>query len=121
MQTTIAFGGLACRRLCGQDESRVRYFASRSLAVFATICGLTQKIAPKRPLPPVTASAAKFEGAEGREIKRKIRGVERTFTGVDYLFQFALPNFYFHLTAAYAILRHNGIEIGKTDFLGSFG
>jgi len=65
--------------------------------------------------------AAKFEGAEGREIKRKIRGVERTFTGVDYLVQFALPNFYFHLSAAYAILRHNGIEIGKTDFLGSFG
>jgi len=66
-------------------------------------------------------AAAKFEGAETREIKRKIRGVERTFTGSDYLFQFALPNFYFHLTAAYAILRHNGVEIGKTDFLGSFG
>ena len=62
--------------------------------------------------------AAKFEGAEDREIKRKIRGTERTFTGVDYLFQFALPNFYFHLTTTYAILRHNGVEIGKADFWG---
>ena len=62
--------------------------------------------------------AAKFDGAEDREIKRKIRGVERTFSGIDYLFQFALPNFYFHLATAYAILRHNGVEIGKTDFLG---
>ena len=62
--------------------------------------------------------AAKFEGAETREIKRKIRGVERTFTGSDYLFQFALPNFYFHVTTAYAILRHNGVELGKRDFIG---
>jgi len=66
-------------------------------------------------------SAAKFEGAEKREVKRKIRGVERTFSGSDYLYQFALPNFYFHLTTAYAILRHNGVEVGKTDFLGTFG
>ena len=56
-----------------------------------------------------------------REIKRKIRGVERTFSGIDYLYQFALPNFYFHLTTAYAILRHNGVEVGKSDFLGTFG
>jgi hypothetical protein len=65
--------------------------------------------------------AAKFEGAPDRKIVRKIRGVERTFSGTDYLYQFALPNFYFHLTTAYAILRHNGVEVGKTDFLGTFG
>jgi hypothetical protein len=39
--------------------------------------------------------------------------------GGDYLAQFLLPNFYFHLTVAYAILRHNGVEIGKRDFLGA--
>jgi hypothetical protein len=65
--------------------------------------------------------AAKFEGAAERKIVRKIRGVERTFSGTDYLYQFSLPNFYFHLTTAYAILRHNGVEVGKTDFLGTFG
>ena len=65
--------------------------------------------------------AAKFEGAQERKIVRKVRGVERTFTGTDYLYQYALPNFYFHLTTAYAILRHSGVEIGKGDFLGTFG
>ncbi len=68
-----------------------------------------------------TLPAAKFEGAETRQITRKIRGVEKSFAGVDYLLQYSLPNFYFHLTTAYAILRHNGVEIGKGDFVGSFG
>jgi hypothetical protein len=40
------------------------------------------------------------------------------FTGRDYLVGFVLPNFYFHMTAAYSILRHNGVAIGKRDFLG---
>jgi uncharacterized protein len=66
-------------------------------------------------------SAPKFEGAEKREIKRKVRGVEKTFSGIDYVFQYSLPNFYFHLTTAYAILRHNGVEVGKGDYLGAFG
>jgi len=65
--------------------------------------------------------AAKFEGAEDRKVTRKIRGAERTFSGTDYLYQFALPNFYFHLATAYGILRHSGVEVGKTDFLGAFG
>lgn len=65
-------------------------------------------------------SAAKFEGAEERKIARKIRGTERTFSGTDYLYQYSLPNFYFHLATAYGILRHNGVEVGKGDFLGSF-
>jgi hypothetical protein len=42
-----------------------------------------------------------------------------TFQGQPYLVLFVLPNFYFHLTAAYLILRHNGIQIGKRDFMGS--
>ena len=64
--------------------------------------------------------AAKFEGAEDRKVTRKIRGVEKTFSGTDYLYQFSLPNFYFHLATAYGILRHNGVELSKTDFLGAF-
>ncbi len=59
-----------------------------------------------------------FEGAETREIVLKFPTRELKFTGRDYLFQFALPNFFFHVTTAYAILRHNGVDIGKWDYLG---
>jgi hypothetical protein len=41
------------------------------------------------------------------------------FTGLDYLFGFALPNFYFHVTTAYDILRHKGVQLGKMDYLGN--
>jgi hypothetical protein len=57
-------------------------------------------------------------GAEDRSIVLKFPSGEMKFTGRDYVTGFALPNFYFHVTTAYAILRHNGIEIGKRDFLG---
>jgi hypothetical protein len=43
----------------------------------------------------------------------------RWFRGADYLVQVAVPNFYFHVTTAYAILRHNGVDLGKMDFIGS--
>jgi hypothetical protein len=63
--------------------------------------------------------SSQIDGTETAEIKRKIRGQERTFTGLNYLLQFAMPNFYFHTATAYGIFRHNGVEIGKLDFLGS--
>jgi hypothetical protein len=66
-----------------------------------------------------TLSAGDIDGSEGREIVRPIRGEPKKFTGLNYLLQFALPNFYFHTTTAYAILRHSGVEIGKTDFIGA--
>jgi uncharacterized protein len=62
--------------------------------------------------------AARLDGSEGREIVRPIRGEPHRFTGQNYLLQFALPNFFFHATTAYAILRHNGVELGKADFIG---
>jgi uncharacterized protein len=58
-----------------------------------------------------------FEGSETREITIKIPNMELKFSGIDYVNQWAMPNFYFHTTMAYAILRHNGIELGKKDFL----
>ena len=64
-------------------------------------------------------TAAQIDGTEGKEITRTLRGQPRTFTGINYLLQFALPNFYFHSTTAYALLRHNGVAIGKMDFLGN--
>ena len=62
--------------------------------------------------------AESFDGAESRTVTFKVRGHELAFGGADYLITWALPNFYFHITTAYAILRHNGIEIGKRDYLG---
>jgi hypothetical protein len=66
-----------------------------------------------------SVSEAQLDGAENRTVTIKIPGSELKFDGLSYLTGFALPNFYFHLTAAYAILRHNGIELGKRDFLMS--
>ena len=62
--------------------------------------------------------AAQIDGSQTRQITRKLRGNQVTFTGVDYLLTFAMPNFYFHVTTTYAILRHSGVELGKGDFLG---
>jgi uncharacterized protein len=59
----------------------------------------------------------KFIGAEDRTITQKLGGNDVTFSAKQYLFGFMIPNFYFHVTTAYAILRHNGVEIGKIDYL----
>ena len=63
--------------------------------------------------------AEQIDGSEEREIVLAMRNGSMTFKGQEYLLGFALPNFYFHMTAAYAILRHCGVELGKRDFLGA--
>ena len=62
--------------------------------------------------------AAAFDGAEKRDVTFPMRGKPHAMESAAYLNTFALPNFYFHLTAAYAILRANGVEIGKGDYMG---
>jgi len=59
-----------------------------------------------------------IDGSEDREIKLKVGGNDKTFTGQTYLLLNALPNFFFHTTTAYAILRHCGVDVGKKDFIG---
>ena len=59
-----------------------------------------------------------IDGSENREVTLKIAGDPITFKGEAYLLHFVLPNLYFHNAMAYAILRHNGVELGKLDFLG---
>lgn len=61
---------------------------------------------------------AQLEGAENKEVVLTIRKVDLTFTGLDYLQKWAMPNVYFHTTTAYNILRHSGVPLGKTDYLG---
>ncbi len=63
--------------------------------------------------------AAAYEGAEERTITLKMRGSEMTLSGQAYLTSYALPQFYFHMTTAYNILRHNGVPLGKGDFMGA--
>jgi hypothetical protein len=65
-----------------------------------------------------TFSAKMIDGSEGKSITLPMRTGPLTFTGMQYLLDFAHPNFYFHVTTAYNILRHCGVEIGKWDFLG---
>jgi hypothetical protein len=59
-----------------------------------------------------------LDGKEDSQITVTVGGQPRQFKAQNYLFHFAMPNFYFHLTTAYTILRHIGIEIGKRDFMG---
>jgi hypothetical protein len=63
-------------------------------------------------------AADKVAGAEDRTVVLKFPSGEMKFTGKEFLTGFALPNFYFHATTAYDLLRHSGIEIGKMDYLG---
>jgi hypothetical protein len=63
-------------------------------------------------------SADQIDGSEDKDITLIRRGESTVVKGQAYLLEQAMPNFYFHLTTAFAILRHNGVEIGKKDFLG---
>jgi hypothetical protein len=100
----------AASRLAGLDvpkwEDNEKSFADLHARIDKTLLHL-KALAP-----------AQFDGAEDRAIEITFPGVTLNFTGQDYLLNFALPNFYFHLMTAYAILRHNGVPIGKRDYLG---
>ncbi len=65
-----------------------------------------------------TVTPAQIDGSEERAIVLKAGPREFNFTGQDFLFHFVLPNFFFHVTTAYGLLRHQGVEIGKMDYLG---
>ncbi|MFM1896186.1 MAG: hypothetical protein RLZZ385_1260 [Pseudomonadota bacterium] len=66
-----------------------------------------------------TLLAEQIDGTEGKEIKLKIGDGELVFQGAEYLHYWVLPNMYFHITTAYNILRHVGVDLGKADFLGA--
>jgi uncharacterized protein len=86
----------------------------------ATITDLRARIA--KTLDFVKAvKASDIDGSEARDISLKVAGQQMDFKGLPYLTQFVLPNLYFHAATAYGILRHNGLEIGKRDFMGAAG
>ena len=65
-----------------------------------------------------SVETAELDGAEDREITLTLRSGSMAMNGQTYLLHFALANFYFHVTTAYAILRHRGVPLGKTDYIG---
>jgi len=84
----------------------------------ATLDDLAERIRKTRDYV-LSVPADAFEGSEGREISIPRRtGDPLKFDGSSYLQHFALPNFYFHATTTYALLRHAGVPLGKSDFLG---
>ena len=66
-----------------------------------------------------SVDASRVNGSEGRDITLQTRAGDRHFKGLNYLRDYVLPNLYFHVTSAYAILRHNGVDLGKNDFIGA--
>lgn len=67
-----------------------------------------------------SVDGAKVDGTEDKAIAFSNKGGDYSFNGRDYLFQFAHPNFFFHVTTAYDILRAKGVQVGKKDYLGAF-
>jgi len=110
VQLTCDFAKGAAARLAGAE---VPTYADTE----ASLAELTARIAKTADFVK-SFGAAQIDGSETREITIPIGGQPRIFTGQSYLIDFALPNFYFHATTAYAILRHAGVELGKRDFLG---
>jgi hypothetical protein len=104
----IARGGAA--RLAGRD---VPAFESGTASFGQLIDGVRHTIAFLETLKP-----EQFNGAEERTVTWSTRSSSKTMQGTPYLFHHVLPNVYFHVTTAYDILRHVGLEIGKQDFLG---
>ena len=100
----------ACARLSGAEPPAIE---DKEKTLAELITRIDTAVAYVR-----SFQATQIDGSETRQITRKLRGNQVTFTGVDYLLTFAMPNFYFHVTTTYAILRHSGVELGKGDFLG---
>jgi len=107
-----AFAARSCMaRLAGIDWPRTDDSEASIRDLRATIA-LTRDVISQ--MPPDA-----LDGAETRPITLKLPSMELNFIGEGYLTSFALPNFYFHLSMAYAILRSRGVDVGKRDFLGN--
>ena len=110
IQTVCDFAAKSCARLTG-SEVPVTQDTEKSFA------DLQQRIA--KTIDYVKAfKPAQFDGADVRDVTFPAGPNQMTLKGQQFLSGFALPNFYFHAAIAHGILRHNGVEIGKRDFLG---
>jgi hypothetical protein len=110
VQLACDFAKNASARLAGQEPPKWEDKEASFAELQARIARTLEFVRGFKP--------AQIDGAEERDVTIPIGGVPTTFKGQRYLLFVALPNFFFHHTTAYAILRHNGIEIGKRDYLG---
>jgi hypothetical protein len=102
----------ACARLAGVEVPKYE----DTEVTFADLqARLTKTIAFIEQLPKI-----QIVGSEDREINTSAGANSKKFDGKTYLTHYALPQFFFHTTTVYAILRHNGVDIGKKDYVGSF-
>ena len=110
LQISCDFAKGTCARLAGVDPPKYEDNEASFADFQARITRTRQFIA--------TLKAAQIDGSEDRQINIKAGQREMSFKGQTYLIGYALPNFYFHYTTAYAILRHNGLDLSKGDFIG---
>lgn len=101
----------ACARLAGKENPS---FADTETTLEELQARIAKTIAFIATIPD-----AAFEGAEARTISLKAGPRDLSFPAMQYYHSYAVPNFYFHMTTAYNILRTNGVAVGKTDFLGA--
>lgn len=101
----------ACARLTGQEPPKFEDTESSFADLYARIDKTLAYIGTFKP--------ADLDGQEERDITLSAGARTLQFKGLPFLLHWATPNLYFHVTTTYAILRHNGVEVGKLDFLGS--
>ncbi len=111
VQLTTDFARSCAARLAGQEVPKVPDTETTIDELKARIDKTVDFLKATKP--------AQIDGTEAKDITFPIGGNPMTFKGQSYLVGFAMPNFYFHLTTAYAILRHCGVDVGKRDFLGA--
>ena len=111
VQIACDFGKGTCARLAGLEPPKYEDNETSFAELQARVVKTRQYVG--------TIKAAQVDGSEDRHIKFKAGPRELEFKGQAYLTGFALPNFFFHYTMVYAILRHNGLDLGKSDYVGS--
>ena len=110
VQIACDFAKGTCARLAGLEPPKYEDNETNITELQARIARTRQYLA--------TIKAAQIDGSEDRQVKFQAGPRELEFKGQAYLTGFALPNFYFHYTMVYAILRHNGLDLSKGDYIG---
>jgi hypothetical protein len=111
IQIACRFAEESIARLAGAEVPKAPENGEKNLTELkGRIAGVLSSIGAFKP--------EQVDGSEGREVTLTVGGNPLKLTGAQYLEHFAMPNFYFHCTTAYAILRQAGLEIGKRDFIG---
>ncbi len=111
VQLTCDFAARAAARLAGDDPASFPDTEASFEELLTRVAAARAYIG--------SFQVERFEGAEARLITLKMRGQDTVMTGEQFLNAYSLPQFYFHMSTAYNILRHNGVEVGKLDYMAA--